>query len=167
MVIFYHLSIRSPSAFSLSWTFRWDLQDNTSGSLTRINFPPLPGRYNYLLSPPWLWVLISCSVPLISILKLSSDNWEIRFSCTEVWHHIGRSKRIFKTRLGEHLGYIGNENSEEPSRLHFSLPGHNKHHLQGLAIEQVRSKDPFVIKAREHKYIQLFDSYRRGLNQEP
>ena len=92
MVIFYHLSIRSQSAFSLSWTFRWDLQDNTSGSLTRINFPPLPGRYNYLLSPPWLWVLISCSVPLISILKLSLDNWEIRFSCTEVWHHEGSSQ---------------------------------------------------------------------------
>ena len=82
-------------------------------------------------------------------------------------NYVGRSKRQFKTRLGEHLGYIGNENSEEPSRLHFSLPGHNKHHLLGLGIEQVRSKDPFVIKAREHKYIQLFDSYRRGLNQEP
>ena len=78
-----------------------------------------------------------------------------------------RTKRQFKTRLGEHLGYIGNENSEEPSRLHFSLPGHNKHHLIGLGIEQVRSEDPFIIKAREHKYIQLFDSYRRGLNQEP
>ena len=44
---------------------------------------------------------------------------------------------------------------------------HSKHDLLGLAIEQVRSKDLFVIKAREHKYIQLFDSYRRGLNQEP
>ena len=82
-------------------------------------------------------------------------------------NYIGRSKRLFKTRLGEHLGYIGNEKSEEPSRIHFSLPGHSKHDLQGLGIEQVRSKDPFVIKAREHKYIQLFDSYRRGLNQEP
>ena len=81
--------------------------------------------------------------------------------------YTSRTKWFFKTRLGEHLGYIGNENSEEPSRLHFSLPGHSKHDLQGLAIEQVRSKDPFVIKAREHKYIQLFDSYRRGLNQEP
>ena len=77
------------------------------------------------------------------------------------------SKRQFKTRLVEHLGYIGNENSEEPSRLHFSLPGHSKHDLQALGIEQVRSKDPFIIKAREHKYIQLFDSYRRGFNQEP
>ena len=33
------------------------------------------------------------------------------------------------------LGYIRNENSEEPSRLHFSLPAHNKHHLHGLGIE--------------------------------
>lgn len=82
-------------------------------------------------------------------------------------NYTGRTKRQFKTRLGEHLGYIGNERSEEPSRLHFCLPGHSKHDLQGLGIEQVRSKDPFVIKAREHKYIQLFDSYRRGLNQEP
>ena len=82
-------------------------------------------------------------------------------------NYTGRTKRQFKTRLGEHLGYIGNENSEEPSRLHFCLPGHSKHDLQGLGIEHVRSKDPFVIKAREHKYIQLFDSYRRGLNQEP
>ena len=66
-------------------------------------------------------------------------------------NYVGRTKRLFKTRLREHLGYIRNENSEEPSRLHFSLPGHNKHHLQGLGIEQVRSKDSFVIKAREHK----------------
>ena len=82
-------------------------------------------------------------------------------------NYLGRTKRQFKTRLGEHLGYIGNVNSEEPSRLHFSLPGHSKHDLQGIGIEAVRSKDPFVIKAREHKYIQLFDSFRRGLNQEP
>ena len=82
-------------------------------------------------------------------------------------NYIGRTKRQFKTRLGEHLGYIGNENSEEPSRLHFCLPGHKKHDLQGIGIEHVRSQDPFVIKAREHQYIQLFDLYRRGLNQEP
>ena len=81
-------------------------------------------------------------------------------------NYIGRTKRQIKTRLGEHLGYIGNENSEEPSRLHFCLPGHKKDNLQGLGIEVVKSKDPVVIKAREHKYIQLFDSNRRGLNQE-
>ena len=82
-------------------------------------------------------------------------------------NYLGRTKRQFKTRLGEHLGYIGNEKSEEPSRLHFNLPGHSKHDLQAIGLEQVRSEDPFIIKAREHKYIQLFDSFRRGLNQEP
>ena len=34
--------------------------------------------------------------------------------------------------------------------------GHNKHHLQGLAIEQVKSYDPFVIEAREHKYYTVY-----------
>ena len=29
------------------------------------------------------------------------------------------------------------------------------HHLQGLAIEQVRSKDPFLIEARKHKCIRI------------
>ena len=38
-------------------------------------------------------------------------------------NYIGWTKRQFKTTLGEHLGYIGNEKSEEPSRLHFRLPG--------------------------------------------
>ena len=38
---------------------------------------------------------------------------------------------------------------QEPSGEHFSLPGHTFHQLQGLAIEQVKNKDPFKLKARE------------------
>ena len=55
---------------------------------------------------------------------------------------------------------------EEPSGQHFSLPGHSVSNLQGLAVEHVRNKDPFVLKAREAYLIQKFDSYRKGLNQE-
>ena len=33
--------------------------------------------------------------------------------------------------------------------------------------EQVRNKDPFILKAREHWIIKKFDSHRKGLNQEP
>ena len=40
---------------------------------------------------------------------------------------VGRTKRQFDQTVCEHLGYIGNERSEEPSRLHFCLPGHSKH----------------------------------------
>ena len=32
---------------------------------------------------------------------------------------------------------------------HFSLPGYTFHQINGLAVEQVKSKDPFILKARE------------------
>ena len=38
--------------------------------------------------------------------------------------------------------------------------------LKGLVLEKVRSKDPYVLKAREHFFIQKFDTFRHGLNQE-
>ena len=119
------------------------------------------------MSFTYLWRCLKCKNSF-SVNKKNEIPVNHKCKANEIGsNYAGRTKRQFKTRLGEHLGYIGNDKSEEPSRLHFSLPGHSKHDLQGLGIEQVRSKDPFIIKAREHKYIQLFDSYRRGLNQEP
>ena len=56
---------------------------------------------------------------------------------------------------------------EEPSAQHFCKPGHKVHNMLALGIEQVRSSDPFILKAREHWLIKKFDSYRNGLNQEP
>ena len=37
---------------------------------------------------------------------------------------------------------------------------------QGQVIEKVRSKDPFVLRARESMLIRKFDTYRRSLNKE-
>ena len=51
--------------------------------------------------------------------------------------------------------------------LHFNLPGHSFHHLEGLAVEQVRSRDPFILKARESWIIQKLDCFRNGQNKEP
>ena len=50
--------------------------------------------------------------------------------------------------------------------LHFNLPGHSFHHLEGLAVEQVRSKNPFILKARESWIIQKFDCFRNGINKQ-
>ena len=55
----------------------------------------------------------------------------------------------------------------EPSGEHFNKQGHGVHHLKGQVIERVRSNDPYILKAREHMYIQKFDKFRNGLNQEP
>ena len=40
-------------------------------------------------------------------------------------------------------------------------------YLLGLAIEHVKSNDPFVLKAREAFLIKKFDSFRNGLNKDP
>ena len=82
-------------------------------------------------------------------------------------NYIGLSKRRFSKRLSEHRDYPKAGKVEKPSGHHFSLPGHAVSNLQGLAIEHVRNRDPFVLKAREAFLIQKFDSFRNGLNQEP
>ena len=81
--------------------------------------------------------------------------------------YCGMTKRKFSTRLSEHRDYAKSHKQEEPSGQNFTLPGHSFHHLQGIAVEQVRSKDPFILKAREAWLIKKFDSYRNGQNKEP
>ena len=50
--------------------------------------------------------------------------------------------------------------------LTLRLPGHAVSDLFGLALEHVKSNDPFVLKAREAFLIKKFDSFKKGLNQE-
>ena len=50
--------------------------------------------------------------------------------------------------MAEHRNYAKSNNVAEPSGEHFNLAWHSFHHIQGLAVEQVRSKDPFILKAR-------------------
>ena len=81
--------------------------------------------------------------------------------------YVGRTTRTFRIRLGEHKQYIRSEMLDKPSGYHFNKSGHNQSHLRGLVIEQVKSADPFVLKAREFFLIQKFDTFNNGLNKEP
>ena len=49
---------------------------------------------------------------------------------------------------------------------HFTKPGRDVSHMRGLVLEQVRKRDPYILKSKEHFYIKKFDTFRRGLNQE-
>ena len=80
--------------------------------------------------------------------------------------YIGLTKRPFKTRLGEHKQYIRSRILDQPSGHHFNQPGHSVSDLSGIILEQVKSPDPFVLRAREFLYIQKFDTYNNGLNKE-
>ena len=81
--------------------------------------------------------------------------------------YIGRTTRPFRIRLGEHKQYVRSEMLDKPSGYHFNQPGHTQSHLAGLVLEEVKSSDPFVLKAREFYLIQKFDTYNNGLNKEP
>ena len=81
-------------------------------------------------------------------------------------NYVGRTKRKFKVRMAEHRDYPKNGRIEEPSGEHFRLPGHAVSDLFGLAIENVKSTDPLVLKAREAFLIKKFDSFGNGLNKD-
>ena len=71
-----------------------------------------------------------------------------------------------KKRFSQHRDYIKRGIISEPSGEHFTLPGHTVADIEGIVLEQVFNKDPFILKQREHFYIQKFDTYRNGLNRE-
>ena len=76
-------------------------------------------------------------------------------------------KEKIQSENGRQRNYSKHAKVEKPSGEHFRLPGHAVSDLFGLAIEHVKSIDPFVLKAREALLIRKFDSYRNGLNKDP
>ena len=80
--------------------------------------------------------------------------------------YIGLTTRKFQIRFSEHLGYIKSEKCSEPSGEHFNLPGHKLSDIEGMVLEQVKNKNPYILRAREELIIQKFDSYKFGLNKE-
>lgn len=81
--------------------------------------------------------------------------------------YIGLTGRPYRARLAEHKQYIRSKTIDKPSGFHFNQQGHDLSHFAGLVLEHVKSRDPFVLRAREYLYIQKFDTYRNGLNKEP
>ena len=77
------------------------------------------------------------------------------------------TSRTFRERMGEHRDYPKRDQLTEPSGEHFNKRGHSVSDLKGQVLEKVRSKDPFVLRARESMLIKKFDTFRHGLNKEP
>ena len=80
--------------------------------------------------------------------------------------YIGKTTQSFQKRFSKHRDYIKWDLLSEPAGEDFSLPGHTVSDIEGIVLEQVFNKDPFILKQREHFYIQKFDTYRNGLNRE-
>ena len=65
----------------------------------------------------------------------------------------GKTTQTFQQRFSQHRDYVKRGITTEASGAHFNLPGHSVANMQGLILEKVKSKDPFILKAREHFYI--------------
>ena len=64
--------------------------------------------------------------------------------------------------MGEHRPDV----VTEPAGEHFTKKGHTVADMKGQVLEKVRSKDPYILRAREAMLIRKFDTHRRGLNKE-
>ena len=71
----------------------------------------------------------------------------------------------FTHRFSSHLGSATQPcqlETVKPVGRHFRLPGHDPHSdLVMLPIEKVSSKEPFLRKARESFYIDLFNTKKK------
>ena len=90
------------------------------------------------------------------------------FSCPKEAQYIGKTSQPFRERMSQHrrsvTPFLGLGETTTPVGFHFSLPGHSLQHMQVIALEQVKSKDPYIIFARESFWIRKYQAVSHGLN---
>ena len=76
---------------------------------------------------------------------------------------------IHKLKTAGNIGKKGKKRDvqTEPSGEYCTQHGHTVADLRGQVLEKVKSKDPFILWAREAMLIQKFNTFRRGLIKEP
>ena len=83
-------------------------------------------------------------------------------NCKQVY--IGETKRLLKSRLADHCGYIVNKDTTQSTGHHFNLPGHSLSDLSISVIEQVKKNNLVYRKEREEYHIRRFNTLHKGLN---
>ena len=81
--------------------------------------------------------------------------------------YIGELSKTAETRFVGHLNTIlqeCHENTNTPVGQHFRLPGHSHTDIQVTPFEKVKTKNPFVRKAREAYLIDKHELLTKGLN---
>ena len=74
--------------------------------------------------------------------------------------YIGETSKTAETRFVGHLNTIlqeCHENTNTPVGQHFRLPGHSHTDIQVTPFEKVKTRIPFVRKAREAYLIDKYD----------
>lgn len=102
--------------------------------------------------------------PILSKLDCTSKNVIYLITCRKNSgpcarrkpQYVGQTSRIVATRFNEHAHStrVGSSTVGQ----HFQEQGHNLHHMEMVAIERVRSTDPWIRLAREKLLIRNFDA---------
>ena len=66
--------------------------------------------------------------------------------------------------MREHIGYIRNLHTNQPTGEHFNIPGHELYHLKVSVLEKVWDLGRSLLEVRESKYIRDFMTELRGMN---
>ena len=78
--------------------------------------------------------------------------------------YVGCTARPGKVRFGEHVGSAIQPSQADTSKtlgVHFRSAGHSHADMVFLPIEKVRSRDRFVLEAREAFWIKQYDSVKK------
>ena len=85
-------------------------------------------------------------------------------NCNEVY--IGETKRMLRSRVAEHRGYVSKGETNQSTGAHFNKPGHSLADLRVSVIEHTRGRGSEYRKEREHYFIRRFDTYYNGINKQ-
>ena len=77
--------------------------------------------------------------------------------------YIGQTTRSLDERVREHIGRIRNLHTNQPTREHFNLPGHELNHLKVGVLEKVWDLGRSLLE-RESQYIKDFMTELRGMD---
>ena len=77
--------------------------------------------------------------------------------------YIGQTTRSLDERVREHIGYIRNLHTNQPTWEHFNLPGHELYHLKVSVLEKVWDHWRSLLEVRESKYSRDFRTELKGI----
>ena len=98
------------------------------------------------------------SFNIVYMIKCVKENFNKRY--------IGETKRMLKSRMADHRGYVISGNTETATGAHFNSPGHSLSHMKVSVIEQVKKKDDNYRRIREKYHIEKFNTLNNGLNKQ-
>ena len=84
--------------------------------------------------------------------------------CKEAY--IGETKRLLRSRIADHCGYVRNQKVDTATGTHFNLPGHSLADMTVTVLEQSKRNNEQYRKQRESYHINRFNTFHKGINRQ-